>query len=213
MPLPVQGRTVELDLDARARRDRRPAMTSGAVEEVRLAGDRARIQLDRAAHAPRDRHRDLVDVDGETGPVPVQRTRADLQALRRAPQRRAPALGHAPALDPAVERDVERIVVERVAVAPPARTRVIRREAAADQRDQGDPVFPVVAEGIDVPPQVAARRHRRVEQRPDPGDAGRRRLVRTAGGSGARRRSTNSVGQRRGGRARVYSVHEAISER
>jgi hypothetical protein len=96
--------------------------------------------------------------DGQTGPVPGQRTRPDLQPGPVAPQRSAAPLGHAPAFALAIQRNIERVMVQRIAVATPARPGVIGGKATADLRDQRDPMPSVVAEGIDIPPKIARSR-------------------------------------------------------
>ena len=61
-----------------------------------------------------------------------------------------------------VEGDVDGAVVERVATAGPG---VVGREHAAQHGDDGKAMATVVAQRVDVPPEVAARRDRPVEPR------------------------------------------------
>ena len=81
-------------------------------------------------------------------------------------------MGHSPSVDTAlvfrqiVERDVDRAMVVRIDVLHAlfaSRPRVIRREHAANERDEREAVIAVIANGINVPPGVAAVRHGGVE--------------------------------------------------
>jgi hypothetical protein len=62
----------------------------------------------------------------------------------------------------AIQGEVEAGMVERVVT---ARALVVRREDAAQKGDDGQPVLPVVADRVDIPPGVAAGRDRLVEAR------------------------------------------------
>ena len=134
---PAQGRPLQRDLDPRSRA---PSATSGGGRR-RRARSRGRVRPDGWRRtAPRtargQRHRDLVEPDRQRVAVPGQRARADARSRRRSARRLArPRSVIAQRLArPAVERDVEGAVVERVAgAAPPraarsrARTRCRRR--------------------------------------------------------------------------------------
>ena len=63
----------------------------------------------------------------------------------------------------AIERHVERAVVAWIGRAAAPRPGVVGREHAADEGDQGEALRLVVAQRIDVPPGIAARRDRAVE--------------------------------------------------
>jgi hypothetical protein len=54
---------------------------------------------------------------------------------------------------------------QRVCAAALARARVIGREDAADERNDGQRMSSVVADGVDIPPRVAASRYRLAEAR------------------------------------------------
>ena len=94
--------------------------------------------------------------------VPAHRAGADLQIVFVAAHRLAPALGHHPAMAGTIQRDIDAGMIERVA---PAAALVIGAENAAQKGDDGQPVLPVGADGIDIPPGVAARWNRFIEAR------------------------------------------------
>ena len=78
----------------------------------------------------------------------------------------ATALGHGPALAAdAVEDRVERAVMRGVAGAAAAGQCIVGREDAADEGDQRKPAAAVLAQGIDIPPDIAVRCYRLVEAR------------------------------------------------
>ena len=130
--------------------------------EVEAApGQRGGMDTNLAPKAGWDRGGDLVDTDDEHVAVPMQGAGTDLQ-MRGTTVDGGP-LGHGPAPGPAVQRDVEGAVAERIAGAEAARPGVIGREHAADEGDQRDAVLAVVADGIDIPPDIALVRDGRVE--------------------------------------------------
>ena len=69
-----------------------------------------------------------------------------------------PPFRHRPASRPAVQRHVQRAVPHRVGGPPPPRPRVVRRKHAADEGDQRQPTRAVIAQRIDIPPDIAVRR-------------------------------------------------------
>ncbi len=74
------------------------------------------------------------------------------------------ALGHRPVFVPlSVKRDVDCTVIKRISTAMLAGKSVVRRENAADEGDDREPVPAVRAYRIDVPPDIAVGRNRRIE--------------------------------------------------
>jgi len=163
---PAQHRPLQHDLDSCARRDRAPPMPAMCVEHERRAGNGLRMNPHLAPHAARDRHTHFVDRDRQRVIAPREGARADRQGRGRAVNGAAAAFGERPPLVPlAVDRDIERAVIERVGGAARARPSVVWREDAADEGDQCEAVAPVVAERVDVPPRIAPRRDGLVEAR------------------------------------------------
>ena len=73
------------------------------------------------------------------------------------------AFGHGPATRLAIEGDIDAAEVSGVARAALARRRIVRREDAADEADDGEAVAAVVAQSVDVPPAIAVLRNLCVE--------------------------------------------------
>jgi len=65
----------------------------------------------------------------------------------------------------AIERDVQRAMIERVAAAEAAGKRIIGREDATNEGDQRDALLAVVAQRVDIPPRIAVFRDGAVEAR------------------------------------------------
>ena len=65
----------------------------------------------------------------------------------------------------AIERHVQRAEILRLASAPASRARVIGREHAAHEADDGEAMAAIVAQAVEIPPTVAALRDRSIEAR------------------------------------------------
>lgn len=65
----------------------------------------------------------------------------------------------------AVKRDIDGAVLLRIGRALAQGARIIRREDAADEGDDDEAEAPVIAQGVDIPPAIAARRNRGIEAR------------------------------------------------
>ena len=129
-----------------------------------MTRQRRRPQTDLAAQPRGHRHRYLVDMHRQFAAVPVQPAGADPKRIDVAPKRAAPAFGECPAVcAAAVQCDVEGAVIERVCRAAPPGERVVRRKDTADKRNQGYGVAAVVAQPVDIPPDIAIRRDPAVE--------------------------------------------------
>ncbi len=160
---PARGGPFKIDLDAGARRDRTPAMAAVIVDPFDVAGQHARPNADLTPDRARNRRPVLVDTEDQDLAVPVDTAAADRQAPRR------PAglitLGHRPGGRASVKGDVERAMAERIGTAVSSGPAVVGGEDAAQKGDQGNPVPPVLAERVDIPPNIAVRRDRAIESR------------------------------------------------
>ncbi len=160
---PARDGPFEIDLDAGARRDRAPAVSALIVDPFGVAGQRVRPNADLTTNRARDRCTGFVDTKDQDLAVPIDTAAADRQARRR------PAglitLGHRPGRRSSVKGDIERAMAERIGASVSAGPAVVGGEDAAQKSDQGDPVPPVVAERVDIPPSIAVRRDRAVESR------------------------------------------------
>ena len=160
---PAQIRGGKVDRDTRRRRYRPPEVAILGVQGEALAIKARRFKPDRAANTRGQRDRHLVDVDRHRRSVPRQAACADLEPIPFAHHLIASAFRHRPPLAAgAIERDIYGAMIERIAAAGPS---IIRREHAADKRDDGQTLLSIVAERIDIPPGIAARLDRPIEAR------------------------------------------------
>ncbi len=134
------------------------------VEVHRCPSQRPRAYPDATANTLRQGRAALVDPDVEAIAIPAQLARTDDQLAAVAVELLAPPLGHrpGPAIFP-VERDVERAEVLGLGMPAAACPGVVGRKDAADERDDGDAVIAVIAQRIDVPPEIALWAQRLVE--------------------------------------------------
>ena len=163
---PADAGRGHLHLDPRARGKAVPDVVLMGIEREGRAVQGLGIDPHRACHLALPRHEQarvaFMDVDGERPVLPAYRARPDPEVRGIALHRAAAPLGHRPARLRAVERDIERGMIERIA--PPAAL-VIGREHAPEERDDRQPVLPVVADRVDIPPGIAARGDSFVEAR------------------------------------------------
>ena len=143
-------------------------MAAVLVEQKTVRREGARRNAYAALHAPRYGCAALVDSRQQCVPVPFDAARAQGVAARRALELARRTLRHAPAfaLPRAVEDRVERAVLLGVGRFVAARSRVVGREDAADEDDQGHRLVPVITDGIRVPPQITVRGDRCGERDP-----------------------------------------------
>lgn len=142
-------------------------MTSAIVERFDLVADCTSINAHTASEPGGEGHGTLVEGNFEGRPVPRQATWPDREVIGVALQIVTRAFGHCPALAClAVEGNVQRTVVFRLATAAKTRQSVIRRKDAADERNDGECVGAVIADRIYVPPSVPACRDCPVEANP-----------------------------------------------
>lgn len=163
---PARSRGIEVDLDASAWRDRAPTVQALVVERGDKAAQAFRVDANLTAHPPGNRHADLIEVDGQATAVPVQLTRADDESGGVTVEAGAAALGHGPALASlAVQRHVDRTVVLGIGGSAASRPGVVGRKDASNEGDDAQRVLPVVADRVDIPPEICTRRDRLVESR------------------------------------------------
>ena len=162
---PAQAGLGEVDLNPRARCNRPPAVAAGGMEIETGFGQRRGVNTDRAAQPRRQWIGDLVDFDCQRCAIPYDLARADPEVAFVPRDRAVTAFGHGPAFAVAIERDIERAMVERIGAAAPTGEGVVGREHAADKGNQRNAVASVIAQRVDIPPGIAVVRDRAVESR------------------------------------------------
>ena len=138
-------------------------MAGLAVDGGGVAGQGFGADADVAGDAARQRGAALVEMEMQRVAVPVQGARSDGEEVGAAFG--AGALGHRPAGARTVESDVERAMAERVGGAAAPRPAIPGREYAAQKGDQGKAVAAILAERVDVPPEIAVGADEGVEAR------------------------------------------------
>lgn len=112
------------------------------------------------------REGEFVEIDRESAVLPARLTRSDSEGVVIPLQGVAVTLRERPvATFVAIKGDIDRAVVIGLGASPLACPGVIRGKDAADEQDDGQPVAPVIAQGVDVPPDIAALRDRMAEVR------------------------------------------------
>lgn len=155
-PEPACRGTTEVDLNLRTGSDRVPAMASCSIERESVPGQCGGIDAYDTLKTMWKRDGHLVDRECQRLTIPVDAARADDEFVFAALYRSAAALCHGPVLALlAIDRDVQRAMIEWVAAAETPCKRVIRREDAADEGDERDALFAIVAQRVDIPPRVA----------------------------------------------------------
>ncbi len=150
----------ELRFDACDRSNRLPSMAAVRVDIIAKTGQACRYQPHAALDPARKRHGYFVDRNDERIAIPMQPTRTDRQRMFTPVQRRAAPFRHCPPPHAfAVECNINCNVALGVCNAPAARQGVVGRENATDERDDRQPVTPVVAQGVDVPPCITIAGH------------------------------------------------------
>jgi hypothetical protein len=153
---PSRCRLTKFHLHPCTRCERPPAVAFGCVELKSLSRQRRRIDPHGPLKTRRERIGDFVDPKGQRLTAPVDAAWANDELIRASSDSAPAAFSHRPALTGvAVECDVQCAMIERVSPPEPARERVVRRKHAADEGNQRDAAFAVVAQCIDVPPGIA----------------------------------------------------------
>lgn len=160
MTAPAQIRRFEINNRTRHGRDGSPDVSTRGLKHEFASVDCLRFDDDFAANGARKRSRAFIDTDDQRAIAPLQRTGTNREAIRCAIETVAIALRHCPTGAGTVKRNIDRAVAVGIA---PAGPRVIGRENASDESDDNNPAFAIVAQRIDVPPPIAARRDGRIE--------------------------------------------------
>lgn len=139
-------------------------MPPRCIQRIWRCGGRIHLDLYLALDASRNGHGPLPNDDAQGVCIPDQATSTNLEPMQRPAEVSLPTLGHGPSVAaPPVQRDIQRSVVLGLCRTAAARDSVVRREHAADKGNDGQAVLAIMAECIDVPPDVAARLQRDVE--------------------------------------------------
>ena len=121
-----------------------------------------------ATHPLRPRDIDLVDVDDQVLAIPMQTARTNLVVVRAALDVLSSALCHGPVFTAfAVQSHIQSTKILRVGHATletPSQC-VIRRKYATYKSDDGQTMFAIVTQGIDIPPEITTRRDLLVKPR------------------------------------------------
>ncbi len=101
-------------------------------------------------------HGNLVHPYHQRRAVPRQLAWTDRKSAHRAADRMTRPLGHGPTICAfAIDRNIDRAMVERIGNAFAPSQGIIRRKHTADESDDGDAALAVVAQRVDVPPRIA----------------------------------------------------------
>jgi hypothetical protein len=142
---PTQRRGLHLHIDAGPRSDGMPAMPAVAIENELTLHKAARPYPHGAPDPHRQRHRDLINLDGERRAVPIKPARADRKRCIHTFEIGPRPLGQGPALARSIQCDVQRAVIERIAMTETMSESVVRRERAADEGDKRERMLPIIA--------------------------------------------------------------------
>ena len=121
-----------------------------------------------AAHPHWDRHIDFVKVDRQRLAVPLQAARANAALVCAPRQLAAATFGHGPALAGlSVQSHIDGAVVFRVshAAISGACPSIVGRKHTAHKGDDGQAILPVIAQRVDIPPEITTRRDDLVKPR------------------------------------------------
>jgi hypothetical protein len=163
---PSRDGVTKIDLHPCTGRDRSPAMVFSRVQYKDISCQRRGIDPHDALKSRREWIGNLIDPQRQCFAVPVDAALANEEFVF-APTDGAPAaFSHRPAFAfIAVERDIQRAMIERVGRPAPACKRVVGREHASDKCNERDAVLAIVAQSIDIPPRIAVFRNDAVEAR------------------------------------------------
>ena len=141
-------------------------MSRFVVERDQTLCARGRINADMAAKVAPPGGTPFRDFDREMIATPGEAVVGKGQPIGAATEMPLAILGERPALGgDAIKRDIERGMGERIGAAAAARARVKWGEDATEKRDQREAVTSVVADGVEIPPDIPTGCNRDVEAR------------------------------------------------
>ncbi len=160
MATPTQFWIFHFNLNARARCNRTPSVQTFMVQSRDKTAEPLGPNRHAAAHPLGPRHIELVDIDGQLLAIPMQTAWPNLVVLSVAVNVLTAPLGHGPVFAAfAVQSDIQGTVIFRVrhAALKPARQCVIRRKNTPHKSDDGQTMFAIVTQRIDIPPEITTR--------------------------------------------------------
>ena len=137
-------------------------MALGTPQRERTINQRLGMDADRALDPLSQPRRRFCQFDDERIALPAQPAWPHGELIGIAHQRFLTPLGHRPATLWAVERDVQRNMIKRLG---PVAAGIIRREHRSREGNDGQAVSAIIAEGVDIPPGIAALRKIEIEAR------------------------------------------------
>ena len=168
MTAPTELGVVHLHLHTRARCNGSPAVQALVVKRCDKVTKPFWPHFDTASNAHWQRHIDFIDVDGECLSIPVQTAGANVEMLRTARNMRAASLCHGPSFTAfAIQRHIQRAMVFWIGKAASAAACqcIVGRKNTAYKGNDGEAVLAVVAERVDIPPEITTRRDDLVKPR------------------------------------------------
>ena len=123
---------------------------------------------DAATHPLGPRHIDLIDVNDQLMAIPVQTARTNLVVVRASMDVLTAALRHGPTLAAlAIQSHIQCAIVFWIGhpTLKASRQRVVRRKNAPYKSNDGQTMFAIVTQRIDIPPEITTRRDGLVKPR------------------------------------------------
>ena len=121
-----------------------------------------------ATHSLGPRHIDLVDIDGQFLAIPMQTAWPNLVVVSAALNMLTAPLSHGPAFAAfAIQSHIQGAEILRIrytALKSPCQC-IVRRKNTADKSNDGQTMLTVIAQRIDIPPEITTRRDLLVKPR------------------------------------------------
>ena len=111
-------------------------------------------------HTLGPRYIDFINIDDQFFTRPFQTAGSNFELVCAALNMRATALGHRPTLpSPAIQGHIQGAEIFRIcnATLKASRQSVIRRKNAPNKSDDGQTIFAIVTQRIDIPPEITTR--------------------------------------------------------
>ena len=144
-------------------------MPTCGIQACHKAAPGAGLQAHLASHPARNGSSPFIEAHHHLVTLECNRTRTDRVALSRACNARSSAFGHGPTLTRCtIERHIERteLLGGCHTTTAGARPGVVGREDTAHKGNDAQTMGAVIAQRIEIPPEIAAIRHRRIETGP-----------------------------------------------